>query len=98
MTKAQKDEYYSLFALKCPKRNLNTSSLFIYQATRLLNPHTGMLSFLLPKNITRSNQYIFLREFILQQYKILYSNFHGLFKDVTQEFISLIAQRTEEVP
>lgn len=98
LTKAQKDEYYSLFALKCPKRNLNTSSLFIYQATRLLNPHTGMLSFLLPKNIARSNQYIFLREFILQQYKILYSNFHGLFKDVTQEFISLIAQRTEEVP
>lgn len=98
LTKAQKDEYYSLFALKCPKRNLNTSSLFIYQATRLLNPNIGMLSFLLPKNIARSNQYIFLREFILQQYKILYSNFHGLFKDVTQEYISLIAQRTEEVP
>ena len=98
LTKDQKDDYYNLFALKCPKRNLNTSSLFVYQATKLLNPNLGILSFLLPKNIVRSNQYTFLREFILKQYKIINSNFYGLFKDVTQEFISLIAQRTKEVP
>ncbi|MFX1515445.1 MAG: Eco57I restriction-modification methylase domain-containing protein [Promethearchaeota archaeon] len=90
LTKDQREHYYNKFKLKCPKRNLNTFSLFVYQATSLLKPNTGMLAYLLPKNVARSNQYTSLREFLLTNFKILSIDFHGLFQDVTQEFISLI--------
>ncbi len=98
LTRDQKDYYHKLFSLKCPKRNLNTFSLFVYQATELLNPYRGILAFLLPKNVARSNQYTFLRGYIVKHYKILKLSFYGLFKDVTQEFISFIAQRTDNIP
>jgi hypothetical protein len=98
LTRDQKDYYCELYSLRCPKRNLNTFSLFVYQATELLNPYRGILAFLLPKNVARSNQYTFLREYIVKRYRILKLNFYGLFKDVTQEFISFIAQRTDTIP
>ncbi|MFX0084781.1 MAG: Eco57I restriction-modification methylase domain-containing protein [Candidatus Hodarchaeota archaeon] len=98
LTRDQKNYYHKLFSLECPKRNLNTFSLFVYHATELLNPYKGILAFLLPKNVARSNQYTFLRGYIVKHYKILKLSFYGLFKDVTQEFISLMAQRTDISP
>lgn len=97
LSTSQKDHYYTQFALNCPKRNLNTASLFVYQATKLLT-EGGTLAFLLPKNITRSNQYTFLREFMVTNFQINNLNFYGLFRDVTQEFISFIGFRVPQVP
>ncbi len=90
LSKDQKDYFHAKFELKSPKRNLNTFSLFLYQATQLLQKDSGILAFILPKNIARSNQYTHLRKYILENFQILEINFHGLFKGVTQEFISLI--------
>jgi hypothetical protein len=98
LTKAQKDHYHDRFSIKSPKRNLNTFSLFVYQTTRLLDPNQGILAFFLPKNIVRSNQYTFLREHILNHYKIRRYTSYGLFKDVTQEFVSIIAQCANQIP
>ncbi len=98
LSKQQKDHYHNKFSIQSPKRNLNTFSLFIYQTTRLLTPNRGILAFFLPKNVVRSNQYTFLREHILKHYKIHRYTFYGLFKDVTQEFVSFIAQRADKVP
>ena len=98
LTKNQRERYYTKFKLKSPKRNLNTFSLFVYQATHLLNPNTGVLAYLLPKNVTRSNQYTSLREFLLTNFKILSIDFHGLFHDVTQEFISIIGLHNRNTP
>ncbi len=97
LTKKQREKYYNQFTVKSPKRNLNTFSLFVYKATELLTPD-GVLSYLLPKNVSRSNQYIYLREFLLTNFQIFSINFHGLFKDVTQEFISLIGSKKNEIP
>ncbi len=97
LTRKQREKYYEQFAVKSPKRNLNTFSLFVYKATELLGPG-GVLAYLLPKNVSRSNQYIYLREFILTNYQIFNINFHGLFEDVTQEFISLIGSKKSEIP
>ncbi|UCG02173.1 MAG: N-6 DNA methylase [Candidatus Heimdallarchaeota archaeon] len=98
LTKTQRDHYQRKYKLKSPKRNLNTFSLFVYQATRLLNPDNGILAYLLPKNVTRSNQYTNLREFLVKNFKILSINFHGLFQDVTQEFITIIGLHNNEIP
>ena len=97
LTKNQREKYYDRFAVKSPKRNLNTFSLFIYKATELLGPD-GILAYLLPKNVSRSNQYIYLREFLLTNFQIFSINFHGLFKGVTQEFISLIGLKRADFP
>jgi hypothetical protein len=98
LTSSQKDRFQSKFQLNSSKRNLNTFSLFVYQATRFLNYTGGILAFLLPKNVTRSNQYINLRKFIIENFEISEINFYGLFEDVTQEFISLIGFRTKNIP
>ncbi|MFX0182371.1 MAG: Eco57I restriction-modification methylase domain-containing protein [Candidatus Hodarchaeota archaeon] len=98
LIKEEKDFYQEKFELKSPKRNLNTFELFVYQASRLLIPSQGILAYLLPKNITRSNQYTHLRKFILNNFQILLLNFHGLFQNVTQEFIFLIALRSHNIP
>ena len=98
LTKNQRERFYNKFKLKSPKRNLNTFSLFVYQATHLLNPNTGMLAYLLPKNVARSNQYTSLREFLLKNFKLLSIDFHGLFQDVTQEFISIIGLHNSNTP
>ena len=98
LTKNQRERYYNKFKLKSPKRNLNTFSLFVYQTTHLLNPNTGLLAYLLPKNVARSNQYTSLRKFLLRNFKILFIDFHGLFQDVTQEFISIIALHNSNTP
>ncbi|UCE15059.1 MAG: N-6 DNA methylase [Candidatus Heimdallarchaeota archaeon] len=97
LTTSQKEHYHKQFGLACPKRNINTASLFVYKATNLL-ANGGALAFLLPKNITRSNQYTFLREFMVTNFQINNLNFHGLFQDVTQEFISFIGFRVPQVP
>jgi hypothetical protein len=98
LTKDQREYYYNKFELQSPKRNLNTFSLFVYQATRLLNPNVGMLAYFLPKNVARSNQYTNLREFFIINFKILSIDFHGLFQDVTQEFISIIGLHNKNAP
>lgn len=98
LTKKQRDKYYEQFTIRSPKRNLNTFSLFIYKATELLAPGRGILAYLLPKNVTRSNQYIYLREFLLTNFQIIEIIFHGLFKDVTQEFITLIGLYNNKIP
>ncbi len=98
LLKEEKKKYSEKFGLKGSKRNLNIFELFLYQASSLLNPTKGMLAFLLPKNVTRSNQYIFLRKFILNNYQILSINFYGLFEHVTQEFISLIGLYKSSLP
>ncbi|MFX0210686.1 MAG: Eco57I restriction-modification methylase domain-containing protein, partial [Candidatus Hodarchaeota archaeon] len=98
LTKTHKEHYYNKFKPKSPKRNLNTFSLFVYQAANLLIPNRGMLAYLLPKNIARSNQYIYLRKFLVTNFQILSIDFHGLFKDVTQEFISLIGLFKNKIP
>ncbi|MFX1504977.1 MAG: Eco57I restriction-modification methylase domain-containing protein [Promethearchaeota archaeon] len=98
LTKDQRDYYYDKFELQSPKRNLNTFSLFVYQTTNLLNPNIGMLAYFLPKNVTRSNQYTHLREFLVKNFKILSIDFHGLFQDVTQEFISIIGLHNRNIP
>ncbi|UCG89710.1 MAG: Eco57I restriction-modification methylase domain-containing protein [Candidatus Heimdallarchaeota archaeon] len=98
LTKTQREHYYNKFKPESPKRNLNTFSLFVYQAANLLIPNRGMLAYLLPKNVVRSNQYIYLRKFLLNNFQILSINFHGLFKDVTQEFISLIGLFKNKIP
>lgn len=98
LTKIQKDHYHDRFSIKSPKRNLNTFSLFVYQTTKLLTPNRGILAFFLPKNVARSNQYTFLREHILEHYKIHRYTSYGLFKDVTQEFVSFVAQRADKIP
>jgi hypothetical protein len=84
--------------LSSPKRNLNTFSLFVYQAAHLLNPNNGMLAYLLPKNVARSNQYTNLRKFLATNFQILSINFHGLFQNVTQEFISIISLFRKNIP
>ncbi|MFX0207348.1 MAG: Eco57I restriction-modification methylase domain-containing protein [Candidatus Hodarchaeota archaeon] len=98
LTKDQRDYYYNKFELQSPKRNLNTFSLFVYQATNLLNPNVGLLAYLLPKNVVRSNQYTNLREFLVKNFKIHSIDFHGLFQDVTQEFISIIGLHNRNIP
>ena len=98
LTKDQREYYYNKFNLQSPKRNLNTFSLFVYQATRLLNPNIGMLAYFLPKNVTRSNQYTSLREFLVTNFRILSIDFYGLFQDVTQEFISIIGLHNRNTP
>jgi len=98
LTQNQREHYYYKFKPKSPKRNLNTFSLFVYQAANLLTPNRGMLAYLLPKNVARSNQYIYLRKFLVTNFQILLINFHGLFKDVTQEFISLIGLFKKVIP
>ncbi|MFX1285792.1 MAG: TaqI-like C-terminal specificity domain-containing protein [Promethearchaeota archaeon] len=98
LDKFQREYYYNKFKPKSPKRNLNTFSLFVYQSANLLIPDKGLLAFLLPKNVARSNQYIYLRKFLVANFQILSINFHGLFKDVTQEFISLIGLFKDEIP
>ncbi|MFX0124212.1 MAG: TaqI-like C-terminal specificity domain-containing protein [Candidatus Hodarchaeota archaeon] len=98
LTKDQREHYHKKFKLKSPKRNLNTFSLFVYQAAHLLNPSNGLLAYLLPKNIARSNQYTYLREFLVTNFQILSIDFHGLFQDVTQEFISIIGLQTKKLP
>ena len=98
LTKNQREHYHNQFQLKSPKRNLNTFSLFIYQAAKLLAPNRGILAYLLPKNVVRSNQYTYLREFLVKNFQILAIDFHGLFQDVTQEFILLIGLYGKEVP
>ena len=90
LSKAEKDYFQEKFKLKSPKRNLNTFSLFIYQATLLLKQNSGILAYILPKNITRSNQYTHLRHHLLDNYQILNLNFHGLFDGVIQEFVSIV--------
>jgi len=97
LIKEEKDFYHEKFDLKSPKRNLNTFELFVYQASRLLIPSQGILAYLLPKNITRSNQYTHLRKFILNNFQILLLNFHGLFQNVTQEFVFLVALRSHNI-
>lgn len=98
LTKSEKDYYQKKYSIKSPKRNLNSFELFVYQAVNLLIPSKGILAYLLPKNVSRSNQYIYLRNCILNNFRVIKLNFHGLFHDVTQEFISLIASRTNTVP
>ncbi|MFW9905142.1 MAG: Eco57I restriction-modification methylase domain-containing protein [Candidatus Thorarchaeota archaeon] len=98
LTKDQREYYYNKFELQSPKRNLNTFSLFVYQATNMLNPNIGILAYLLPKNVARSNQYTYLREFLVKNFQILSIDFHGLFQDVTQEFISLIGLNNRNTP
>ncbi|MFX0140879.1 MAG: Eco57I restriction-modification methylase domain-containing protein, partial [Candidatus Hodarchaeota archaeon] len=98
LIKEDKDYYQEKFNLKSPKRNLNTFELFVYQASELLIPSQGVLAYLLPKNIARSNQYTHLRKFIINNFRILLLNFHGLFQDVTQEFIFLVALRSRNIP
>jgi hypothetical protein len=57
-----------------------------------------MLAYFLPKNVARSNQYTNLREFFITNFKILSIDFHGLFQDVTQEFISIIGLHYRNTP
>jgi len=87
-----KNKYHQIFSIQSSKRNLNIFELFIYQGTKLMDKNKGILAFLLPKNFVRSNQYTHVRKFLLDNYQILTLNFHGLFENVTQEFISLIAR------
>ncbi len=98
LTKVQREHYHNKFKLKSPKRNLNIFSLFVYQAAHLLNPDYGILAYLLPKNVARSNQYTNLREFLITNFQILSINFHGLFRNVTQEFISIISLYRKNIP
>ncbi|MHA2244425.1 MAG: Eco57I restriction-modification methylase domain-containing protein [Candidatus Hodarchaeales archaeon] len=97
LSKSQREHYYNEFKLESPKRNLNTFSLFIFQAAKLL-VHGGVLAYFLPKNVARSNQYTYLREFIVRNFQILSINFHGLFENVTQEFITLIGFYNNKIP
>ncbi|MFX1249165.1 MAG: Eco57I restriction-modification methylase domain-containing protein [Promethearchaeota archaeon] len=97
LSKSQREYYYDKFGLQSPKRNLNTFSLFVYKAANLITPDKGLLAYLLPKNIARSNQYIHLRKFLATNFQILSINFHGLFQDVTQEFISLIGAYSKNI-
>lgn len=85
------------FKIQSPLRNLNVFEVFVYQASRLLRSR-GILAFLLPKNFTRSNHYTSLREFILDTYQILSLDFFELFQNVTQEFVSLLARKTLQIP
>ncbi|MFX0049686.1 MAG: Eco57I restriction-modification methylase domain-containing protein [Candidatus Hermodarchaeota archaeon] len=98
LTKEEKNYYQEKFNLESPKRNLNTFELFVYQASELLIPSQGILAYLLPKNTTRSNQYTHLRKYIVNNFRILLLNFHGLFQDVTQEFVFLVALRSRDIP
>jgi hypothetical protein len=98
LIKEERDFYQEKFNLESPKRNLNTFELFVYQASGLLIPSQGVLAYLLPKNTTRSNQYTHLRKYIINNFRILLLNFHGLFQDVTQEFVFLVALRSRDIP
>ncbi|MHA1332235.1 MAG: Eco57I restriction-modification methylase domain-containing protein [Candidatus Hodarchaeales archaeon] len=92
-----KDYYCDLFGIKSPKRNLNSFELFVYKAPYLLKKSGSFLAYLLPKNIARSNQYTSLRKYILDNFQILSLSFFGLFKDVTQEYLAIVASKTNEI-
>ncbi|MHA1971772.1 MAG: Eco57I restriction-modification methylase domain-containing protein [Candidatus Hodarchaeales archaeon] len=91
-----KDYYCDLFGIKSPKRNLNSFELFVYKAPYLLKKSGSFLAYLLPKNIARSNQYTSLRKYILDNFQILSLSFFGLFKNVTQEYLAIIASKTNQ--
>ncbi len=95
LSKAERIRYYRKFNLSGSKRNLNSFELFIYQSTNMLKPNAGYLALYLPKNLSRSNQYVNLRKFILNNFHIKTLIFHDLFNEVTQEFISLVAHRID---
>jgi hypothetical protein len=96
LTKEERTYYYDKFDLSGSKRNLNSFELFLYQSTNFLKLNDGYLALYLPKNLARSNQYVNLREFILNNYHLKSLIFHDLFEEVTQEFISLFANFTED--
>ncbi len=96
LTKEERRHYFEKFELSGSRRNLNSFELFIYQSTNLLKPKDGSLAYYLPKNLTRSNQYVNLRKFLLENYQLKSLIFHELFQNVTQEFITLIAHLTDE--
>ncbi|MFW9780096.1 MAG: Eco57I restriction-modification methylase domain-containing protein [Candidatus Heimdallarchaeota archaeon] len=98
LQRKEKSRWKKEFNIESSLRNLNVFEIFLHKATHLLAPSRGILGFLLPKNITRSNHYTALREFILSTYQILTLDFFNLFQNVTQEYISLVARKTELVP
>ena len=97
LSKNEKDYFFEEFGLKGSKRNLNAFELFVYKSYTLLSPDKGILALYLPKNFTRSNQYMNLRKYLLEKLEINYLNFFERFHNVTQEFISLVGRKTSKI-
>ncbi len=97
LSREEKNYFSEKFQLKGSKRNLNAFELFVYQSTNLLSSKNGILALYLPKNLARSNQYTNLRKFLLGKYEIYTLNFFERFQNVTQEFISIIGKRVNQI-
>ena len=83
----------SLFS-KITNGNTNAASLIIAKSFQLLK-NNGVISFVLPKTLVRVNSYSKLREFILENSKILHIyDLGNCFKGVRGEQIIIFMQKT----
>ena len=71
---------------------MNSFDLFIRNNCHILREN-GYVGMVIPKNSTKSNDYIELREFILNHFEIIDVSFEGLFEGVTQEFVLFTAKK-----